>query len=175
MAPYMASLITGVGGRTRPMFNITISNVPGPDRPLYFRGARLEAAYPVSLITHGQALNITCQSYDGHLAFGFTGCRDTLPHMQRIATYTGEALDELEAALGLGGKRRPSRRRPPSIAAPAPVSVTADAEPAPVEPTPATAEAGPKAASAKPRRRATASAAPVVETDATPKPALRRR
>ncbi len=101
MAPYMLSLVTGVGGRTRPMFNVTISNVPGPDRPLYFRGARLQAAYPVSLVTHGQALNITCQSYDGHLAFGFTGCRDTLPHMQRLATYTGEALDELERAFGL--------------------------------------------------------------------------
>ena len=99
MAPYMLSLLTGVGGRTRPMFNITISNVPGPERILYFRGARLDAAYPVSLVTHGQALNITCQSYAGTIAFGFTGCRDTLPHMQRIATYTGEALSELERAL----------------------------------------------------------------------------
>ncbi len=99
MAPYMMSLVTGVGGRMRPMFNITISNVPGPEEELYFRGAKMEATYPVSLVSHGQALNITCQSYGGKLAFGFTGCRDTLPHMQRIATYTGEALDELEEAL----------------------------------------------------------------------------
>jgi len=96
MAPYTLSLLTGMAGRTRPMFNVTISNVPGPERPMYFRGARLEALYPVSLVTHGQALNITCQSYAGTLAFGFTACRDTLPHMQRIATYTGEALGELE-------------------------------------------------------------------------------
>ena len=107
MAPYMLSLLTGIGGRTRPMFNITISNVPGPERPLYFRGARLEAPYPVSLVSHGQALNITCQSYAGKIAFGFTGCRDTLPHMQRIATYTGEALTELEAAFA----DRPARTR----------------------------------------------------------------
>ncbi len=99
MAPYMMSLVTGVGGRTRPMFNVTISNVPGPEQPLYFRGARLEATYPVSLVTHGQALNITCQSYAGFLHFGFTGCRDSLPHMQRLAPYTGEALDELEACV----------------------------------------------------------------------------
>jgi diacylglycerol O-acyltransferase / wax synthase len=99
MAPYMASLMTGVGGRTRPMFNITISNVPGPEQALYFRGARMEASYPVSLVSHGQALNITCQSYADHLHFGFTGCRDSLPHMQRIATYTGEALEELEQRL----------------------------------------------------------------------------
>ena len=99
MAPYMLTLLTGMGGRTRPMFNITISNVPGPEQPLYFRGARMEASFPVSLVSHGQALNITCQSYAGTIAFGFTGCRDTLPHMQRIATYTGEALAELEAVF----------------------------------------------------------------------------
>jgi WS/DGAT/MGAT family acyltransferase len=110
MAPYMLSLLTGVGGRTRPMFNVTISNVPGPNQPLYFRGAKLEAAYPVSLVTHGQALNITCQSYNGFLAFGFTGCRDTLPHMQRVATYTGMALEELERAFA-APKAKPVRKR----------------------------------------------------------------
>lgn len=108
MAPYILSLLTGVGGRTRPMFNVTISNVPGPDKFLYYRGARLEAAYPVSLVTHGQALNITCQSYAGYLAFGFTGCRDTLPHMQRLAPYTALALEELESLLL--GRKAPKRK-----------------------------------------------------------------
>lgn len=111
MAPYMATLLTGVGGRTRPMFNITISNVPGPEKPLYFRGARMEASYPVSLVSHGQALNITCQSYDGHLNFGFTGCRDSLPHMQRVATYTGEALIELEQAFASPRKPKGKNRK----------------------------------------------------------------
>ena len=110
MAPYMLSLVAGIGGRTRPMFNITISNVPGPEQPLYFRGARMEASFPVSLVSHGQALNITCQSYAGTIAFGFTGCRDALPHMQRIATYTGEALEELETALG--GAKAPAAKKP---------------------------------------------------------------
>jgi WS/DGAT/MGAT family acyltransferase len=105
MAPYMLQLITGLGGRVRPVFNVTISNVPGPDQPLYFNGARLEAMYPVSLIAHGGALNITCLSYAGTLNFGFTGCRDTLPHMQRLAVYTGEALQELEALAAPKSKR----------------------------------------------------------------------
>lgn len=100
MAPYILSLVTGIGGRTRPVFNVTISNVPGPDKPLYFQGARLEAMYPISLLAHGGALNITCVSYDGKLNFGFTGARDTLPHMQRLSVYTGEALEELEQMLG---------------------------------------------------------------------------
>jgi WS/DGAT/MGAT family acyltransferase len=127
MAPYMLTLVAGVGGRTRPMFNVTISNVPGPDQPLYFRGARMDATFPVSLVTHGQALNITCQSYAGTLAFGFTGCRDTLPHMQRIATYTGEALDELERAVSGAGKskRKPAKRRRANGAAAAAAPVVA--------------------------------------------------
>ncbi|MCH8498214.1 MAG: wax ester/triacylglycerol synthase family O-acyltransferase [Marinobacter sp.] len=99
MSPYILQLMTGMGGRMRPVFNVTISNVPGPEVPLYYEGARLEAMYPVSLIAHGGALNITCLSYAGSLNFGFTGCRDTLPSMQRLAVYTGEALDEMEAAL----------------------------------------------------------------------------
>jgi diacylglycerol O-acyltransferase len=74
MAPTILTLLTGIGGRTRPMFNITISNVPGPDKPLYFRGAELVAIYPASIVTHGQALNITCESYAGPMNFGFTGC-----------------------------------------------------------------------------------------------------
>ena len=99
MAPTIITLLTGIGGRTRPMFNITISNVPGPDKPLYFRGAELLATYPASIVTHGQALNITCQSYAGSMNFGFTGCHSSLPSMQRLAVYAADALQELEIAI----------------------------------------------------------------------------
>jgi WS/DGAT/MGAT family acyltransferase len=101
MAPYILQLLSGMGGRMRPAFNVTISNVPGPEEPLYYNGCRLEAMYPVSLIAHGGALNITCLSYNGSLNFGYTGCRDTLPSMQNIAVYSGEALDELERLIEL--------------------------------------------------------------------------
>lgn len=139
MAPYIISLLTGVGGRTRPMFNVTISNVPGPDKPLYFRGALMEASYPVSLVTHGQAINITCQSYAGHLHFGFTGCRDSLPHMQHIATYTGEALIELEACLVQVEKpaKQQAPRKPrlkPAVMANAEASEPETADEQPIEP-----------------------------------------
>lgn len=99
MLPYTLQMMAGLEGRTRPMCNLTVSNVPGPREHLYFRGARLEAMYPVSAVTHGQALNITCYSYADTLSFGFAGCRDTLPRMQRLAVYTGEALEELESTL----------------------------------------------------------------------------
>lgn len=122
MAPFILQLLAGLGGKTRPMFNITVSNVPGPTEPLYFNGARLEQMYPVSLLSHGQGLNITVLTYAGQFNVGLTGCRDSLPHMQRLAVYMGEALSELEQKLGI--KRRPEtkvatttkrRRRAPTV------------------------------------------------------------
>jgi len=98
MAPTILTLLTGIGGRTPPMFNITISNVPGPAQPLYFRGAELVSIYPASIVTHGQALNITCESYAGQMNFGFTACHSSVPGVQHLAVHAAEALAELEAA-----------------------------------------------------------------------------
>ena len=99
MSPSGLQSITGTMGRVRPQFNVCISNVPGPAHPLYFRGALMEATYPVSIPIHGMALNITCTSYNGTLNFGFTGCRDSLPSMQNLAVYMGEGLAELDQVL----------------------------------------------------------------------------
>jgi WS/DGAT/MGAT family acyltransferase len=96
MAPLLLSSVPGTAGRLRPAFNLVVSNVPGPDHPLYFRGWRLEAAFPLSIPFNGYALNITVESYAGVLGLGFIGCRDAVPHLQHIAVYAGEALDELE-------------------------------------------------------------------------------
>jgi diacylglycerol O-acyltransferase / wax synthase len=103
MAPLSIQQVTGTAGRVRPAFNLVISNVPGPERPLYFRGARMEAIYPLSIPFHGYGLNVTVNGYAGTLDFGFTGCRKTVPHLQRLAVYAGEALDQLEAALAPAG------------------------------------------------------------------------
>jgi diacylglycerol O-acyltransferase / wax synthase len=101
IAPSALQMMPATAGHIRPTFNVVISNVPGPDHSLYFRGARLEAMYPMSIPMHGMALNITCASYDGMVCFGFTGCRDTLPSLQRLAVYCGDAMNELEQAFGL--------------------------------------------------------------------------
>ncbi len=100
LAPMGLSLVPGAIGRVRPAFNVVVSNVPGPEKALYFRGWKLEGVFPVSIPFHGYALNITVQSYDGTLNFGFTGCREALPHLQRLAVYSGEALEEIERAMG---------------------------------------------------------------------------
>jgi WS/DGAT/MGAT family acyltransferase len=100
LSPMLLSQIPGAAGRVRPAFNVVVSNVPGSERPLYFRGWRAEAIYPLSIPFHGYGLNVTVGGYAGDLDFGFTGCRDTVPHLQRLAVYAGEAADELEAAIG---------------------------------------------------------------------------
>ena len=100
MGPYALQQAFGLAGRTRPMFNVVISNVPGPQQDLYLFGARMDAMYPASVLYHGQALNITCVRYCDELNFGFTAWRDALPHVHRIAVYCGEALTEIERELG---------------------------------------------------------------------------
>ena len=94
----IAGALTGVKAPWPYTFNLCVSNVPGPREPLWFNGSRLEATYPVSIPIHGMALNITLQSYADTLNIGFVGCRDRLPHLQRLAVYSGEALGELEKA-----------------------------------------------------------------------------
>jgi WS/DGAT/MGAT family acyltransferase len=107
-APYIAGLALGLGGRAPVPFNVGISNVPGPTEALYMNGSRLDSLSPLSLLTHGNALNITCVSYAGTLNFGFTGARDTIPHLQRLAIYMGEALEEIEQVVF--GKRAPAQQ-----------------------------------------------------------------
>jgi diacylglycerol O-acyltransferase len=98
MAPHFGLAALNLGGRGAQVFNLMISNVPGPKEFLYLEGARMEVFYPISAVIDGLALNITFLSYAGRYAAGFTACREAVPHMQHIAVAAGEALDELEAA-----------------------------------------------------------------------------
>jgi len=82
---------TGVLHRLPP-FNLTISNVPGPNVPVYLCGAKLIAHYPVSVVTDGQGLNITLVGYLGQLHFGLVACRELVPDIDVLAGYL---VDEL--------------------------------------------------------------------------------
>lgn len=93
--------ILGLHGVSSPPFNLVISNVPGPREPRYWNGARLDGLYPLSIPLNGQALNITCTSYADAIAFGLTGCRRTLPSMQRLLTHLDEELVALERAVAV--------------------------------------------------------------------------
>mgnify|MGYP003631032770 CR=1 FL=1 len=95
-APLFASQLPGVGQFVPPLFNLKVSNTHGSDSAMYWEGARLDAIYPISQLLQHVALSIDCVNYAGTLNIGFTGARDTLPHLQRLAVYLGLALSELE-------------------------------------------------------------------------------
>ena len=89
-----------------PPFNLIISNVPGPNVPLYSAGAKLLHFYPVSAVVDGQGLNMTVQSYNGSLDFGFISCRELVPDLWDMTGYLEDA-DAGAPRLGLTGSHRP--------------------------------------------------------------------
>jgi WS/DGAT/MGAT family acyltransferase len=101
VGPMATSSIAVLRNLTPPPFNIIISNVPGPQKPLYLRGAKLQGLYPLSIPVNGQALNITVTSYDGAVDFGLTGCSKTVPHLQQLLGHLDHALDDMAEALGV--------------------------------------------------------------------------
>src|SRR6202790_4010685 len=82
-----------------PAANITVSNVPGPRQTLYAAGAELLHIFPVSISTHGLALNITVQSYRDQLDFGFIAGANIIPHVQVLCDMLPEEFATLEAAF----------------------------------------------------------------------------
>ncbi|GAA3104867.1 WS/DGAT/MGAT family O-acyltransferase [Streptosporangium carneum] len=90
-----------------PPINLIVSNVPGPQLPLYLCGARLLAYYPMSVLSDmSGGLNITCFSYDGSLDFGVVACPDRVEDVWRLMGHLQEAMDEL---VGLAGPRPATR------------------------------------------------------------------
>lgn len=94
------SVVPGWVSSTPPPFNIVISNVPGPNRPMYYGGARLDGNYPMSIVLDGQALNITVVNNADMIDFGLVGCRRSVPHLQRLLTHLESSLKDLERAVG---------------------------------------------------------------------------
>ena len=80
--------------------NLVISNVPGPREPLYFAGAQLQHQFPVSIVTDGQGLNITVQSYMDKLDFGIIVDRDLVPDVWDLADMHIEEIAGLLQATG---------------------------------------------------------------------------
>ena len=89
-------------GAGRPTWNLVISNVPGPQFPLYCAGARLVANYPFSVVTDGMGLNITVMSYCGSMDFGLVSDRDQMPDLSLLMEWLGEELEALKAEAPTG-------------------------------------------------------------------------
>ncbi|MDX1887100.1 wax ester/triacylglycerol synthase family O-acyltransferase [Mycolicibacterium sp. 120270] len=102
MSGIALGLVPGFVSSAPPPFNIVISNVPGAREPLYWRGARLDGNYPLSIALDGQALNITLTNNADNLDFGLVGCRRSVPHLQRLLMHLEDSLSDLEKAVGIG-------------------------------------------------------------------------
>ena len=111
--PWLMSIITPLyktavaSNRIPVVANVVISNVPGPPMPLYMAGATMKAYYPVSIVTHGLALNITIHSYAGMLDYGFIAAKDEVPRLEKLAGMLKDAHTELLALASPAPKQAP--------------------------------------------------------------------
>lgn len=105
--PWLLSTVAELYGRSSladrlpPLANLVVSNVPGPEVPLYLAGARLKTYWPLSIVEHGLGLNITLQSYAGSLDFGIVAARAGMPDARPLARGLQPALAELQRATAL--------------------------------------------------------------------------
>lgn len=122
----------GFADRLPMVANLAISNVPGPQVPLYLAGARMVTFHPLSIVMHGLALNITIQTYAGSVDFGVIADRKAVPHVQDLADALQAAFAEAQKLYAMGqasvvtstppvAKATPSRTRRSKQATSAPV------------------------------------------------------
>jgi diacylglycerol O-acyltransferase len=144
--PWMMSALVSLYGRSRladrlpPIANVVVSNVPGARMPLYLAGARMTTNFPVSIVTHGLALNVTVQSYNGALDFGMIACRRAMPDVRLFAECMHAAHAELMAAAvpAVEPEAVPVKKRrapvKPRVVTPAPVKSKLDLAPVAAKP-----------------------------------------
>ena len=142
-SPWLLSGLASLYGRSRMASrlraaNLTISNVPGPQVPLYLAGAAMTGMFPLSIVVHGVALNITVQSYRGQLCFGLIACRRAVPDVGALA----QALDRAMGALRQLADASAADVASASAATPPPVAPAANDTPRGTPPHPAAAGRG---------------------------------
>ena len=134
-APIMVSAMAEITSRTNVMnympspFNLAISNVPGPRKPMYFAGSKVKTYFPVSIATHGCALNITLQSYVDRLDFGLVACQKAVPDVQKIADYIIEEFYLLRDVVAESAKQKKTAKEKPEAEAKSKAEVKAKARP----------------------------------------------
>jgi WS/DGAT/MGAT family acyltransferase len=124
MADLMPGGLVGLGARTsarlslanrmRPVFNCTVTNMPGPRHPLYMAGAKLVGLYGAGMITEGMGLIHPVMSYCGDITISFTSCREMLPDPAHYADCLQQSFEELASATATSATTRPAAttRRP---------------------------------------------------------------
>jgi diacylglycerol O-acyltransferase / wax synthase len=103
--PTMHALGARLGGMvSRRLYNVVITNVPGPQNPLYAAGCQMVSTYPVTPLSRGQALSIGLTSYDGGVYYGLYADRDAMPDADVLGRGIVDALQELLEAPRVGKK-----------------------------------------------------------------------
>ena len=124
-SPWLISGLASLYGRSRiadwlRITNVTISNVPGSRVPVYLCGAKMTDYYPLSIVVHGIALNITVQSHVDQLCFGLIACRRAVPDVHELGHQLQRAMATLRALVAPALRRppptRPAKARPRSRA-----------------------------------------------------------
>ena len=92
---------TRLGGRHRPFFNVTITNVPGPPVPLYVAGAKIHSSFGMAPILDGLGLLLVVLSYNGRISIGVSSCEQIVPDPEFMVDCFSNSLDELEKSLEL--------------------------------------------------------------------------
>ena len=99
------------------LFNLIVTNVPGPQFPLYVLGRKLQNLYPIAFLPQNHSLAIAIMSYDGEVNFGLLADYDAIPDVNDLAEGISESLAELVA---LAAKRNRSKAaQPPAAIKPA--------------------------------------------------------
>jgi WS/DGAT/MGAT family acyltransferase len=115
--PTILSMASRMNWSTR-LFNMIVTNVPGPQIPLYMQGRELLEVVPVAFLPDNYALTVAAMSYNGALDFSLLGDYDAMPDIEQVAEYVKEALDELlEAAGRPPGKRGAGKKETPATTA----------------------------------------------------------
>ncbi len=102
----------GIEGRIPPVFNLIVSNVPGPPFDLYLAGARVEALYPLGPLLYGSGVNITCISTAHSIDFGFESCPELMPDVWTLASGIEPAMTELLRSARRASRSAPKARSP---------------------------------------------------------------
>ena len=106
MSQYVPPTVLGLAARAlvrSRLVNLVITNVPGPQFPLYCMGARVLDVFPYVQLAENLGLTIAVISYDGQMEFGLTGDRELMPDLGNLAGFVSKAFVELEQAVGTGG------------------------------------------------------------------------
>jgi diacylglycerol O-acyltransferase len=95
------------------LFNLLVTNIPGPQVPLYILGKQLQDMFPLAFLPQGHALAVAIMSYNGRIEYGLLGDFDALPDIDVIAEGIDESLAELLAATGTPGRKKAKSKKAP--------------------------------------------------------------